>query len=127
MSKGVKFTVYPFVKRQNGIWITKGIIRDDQAQDWVHYDYDLPLKSTQGRSKAELGAVYELASTAALVLPTGLPVHVTWRFSSQEAIDAVPGDIDLLIKLASASTSYSLELMEPTVKAVADLEASSSD
>ena len=128
MSKtSVKFTAYPFVKKNDGCWISKCILRDDQAQDWIHYNYTLPLELAQGRSRAELGAVYELAATAALVLPSGVPVHVTYRFSQEESIGAVAKDEALLERLEAASTTYSLELMEPVIKAVADMEADSDD
>ena len=119
----VKFTAYPFVKRDEGFWIARGILRDDQVNDWVQYDYTLPLRDSEPRSKAELGAAYELASTAALVLPSGVPVHVTWCFSHPDTVEQAPLSETLIERFINASNSYSIELMEPTVRAIADLEA----
>ena len=123
----VRFTAYSFVKRDDGFWISRGIIKDDQAQDWVHYDYTLPLGITRDRYDAEIGGIYELAATAALIMPSGVPTHITWRVSSDQVRDRILLDSNITDRLTAMCTTWSLELMESQVKQAADKEVEAGD
>ena len=113
------FSAYSFIRRDEKAWISLGCIRDDKKGDALQYDYALPLPSDVDPVKAELGAMYELASTARLVLPIGPECHVVWKVTTEDVLQAVRADANLLIRLAEASDTFDLDIMEENIQTAA--------
>ena len=101
-----------------------GLIRDEQVGDSMRFDYTLPLSALKPPFVAEVGAIKELATTAALVIPINPNILITWKVSSQEAKDLLLSSPDVLGYIERVG-SYSIELMEEKIKEVALKEINS--
>ena len=121
----VNFSAYSFIKRENATWISLGCIKDDSVGDAVQYNFGLPVASSEEPSKAEVGAVYHLAETVKMILPVGPDTHVTWKVTSQEVKDLIEADADIILRLADASTTFEVGLMEPEIQEAAFKEINS--
>lgn len=122
----VKFSTYCFVKREGEFWVGLALIKDEQAGDAISFDYTLPLEASSSPEEAEMGVIYELAASAPLVMPLVPNIHIMWYVSSpavKELIEATPAVLFRLEKVGS----YSIELMEESIRIKALQEINQND
>jgi len=111
----VQFSAYSFIKREYGSWVALGCIKDDTVGDALQYNYTLPISADELSIKAEVGGIYQLATTARMVLPAGPETHIVWKVTSEDVKSIAVSDEEVLAALIQASTSFAFEIMEDNI------------
>ena len=111
----VQFSAYSFIKREHGSWVALGCLKDDIVGDSLQYNYTLPISVDEASVKAEVGGIYQLATTARMVLPVGPETHIVWKVTSSDVESVAVSDEDVLAALVQASTSFTFEIMEDNI------------
>ena len=118
------FSMYSFIKREHGNWVSLGYIKDETAGDAISYDYSLPNSKAMSVAEGEGLAMKMLAETAYLTLPVQASLDLKWKVSSQETIDFIESNVDILQLIAKASPKFEICLMEDNYRELFEKEAS---
>ena len=121
------FSIYAFIKRECGNWVSLGWIKDDTEGDAMKYNYTLPNSKGLSVAEGEGLAIKMLADTAYLVCPATAPIHVKWKVSREETKTFIESNPDILNAILKVSTSFEICLMESEFKDLFEMEVATDD